>query len=135
MRTELEALYNTLRSTGMPAGNIQLRITSDGAHSEWYWARELPESFKWLYKPNSDYQRTIDMVPFLIKTNKKQTTFKLQTRRIPDQFKIEITGQNGEVLKNITRIKRKKIKIDRLSKDASFLNLYLEGKLVNCIKL
>ncbi|MCI5054896.1 MAG: alpha/beta hydrolase-fold protein [Flavobacteriales bacterium] len=46
---ELQNMESTLISNGLPANRVNLTIHSDGQHSEWYWAREFPYAYYWLF--------------------------------------------------------------------------------------
>ena len=41
-------LIERLKNTGVPESSIKSVIHEDGAHSEWYWAREFPDAYRWL---------------------------------------------------------------------------------------
>ncbi len=43
------AMRDTLLSLGMDPEDLQLVHDADGAHSEWYWAREFPMVYEWLF--------------------------------------------------------------------------------------
>lgn len=132
MRARLEAMYNTLRSAGVPAENIRLRITADGAHNEWYWARELPEALKWLYRQKTNAPLTRFSDPVLIRANRNNTQLKLEGRRIPDNLRLEITGSNGQVLPaNANELKGKRIKRADLPADAAFIKIFSGEQLLN----
>lgn len=45
----MEQMANTLTGQGHPAEHIFHTDHSDGAHSEWYWAREFPTAIEWLF--------------------------------------------------------------------------------------
>ncbi|MEL7220112.1 MAG: alpha/beta hydrolase-fold protein, partial [Bacteroidota bacterium] len=47
---EMEAMYNQLRDAGFTEDNLSLVVHPDGAHSEWYWRREFPDTYQWLFQ-------------------------------------------------------------------------------------
>lgn len=49
MVPKMMAMRDTLLSLGMDADDLQLVHDADGAHSEWYWAREFPDVYEWLF--------------------------------------------------------------------------------------
>ncbi len=56
---DLNVMYNTLRQAGFEESEL-FRITHpDGAHSEWYWAREFPAAYQWLYSNAPTTQITV----------------------------------------------------------------------------
>lgn len=43
------AMRDSLINAGMPADDIIVIHHADGQHSEWYWAREFGDAYKWLF--------------------------------------------------------------------------------------
>lgn len=46
---DMMAVYDTLISAGQEETDMQLVHHADGVHSEWYWAREYPYMYEWLF--------------------------------------------------------------------------------------
>ena len=46
---DMMAMYDTLISEGQEETDMQFVHHADGAHSEWYWAREYPDAYEWLF--------------------------------------------------------------------------------------
>ena len=46
-------MRDTLLAHGFSAGELNLVSHADGQHSEWYWAREYPACFNWLFQGTS----------------------------------------------------------------------------------
>ncbi|MBF9140439.1 alpha/beta hydrolase [Hymenobacter properus] len=40
-----------LRAEGVPAGNISFYAPTDGEHREWFWRREFPAAYRFLFQP------------------------------------------------------------------------------------
>ncbi len=49
MVADLVAMYNTLMNAGFGEEEVLLLTHPDGQHSEWYWAREFPAAYEWLF--------------------------------------------------------------------------------------
>lgn len=47
-----QRMYKTLRRAGFRTKEIRYVTHADGQHSEWYWAREFPAAFEWLFANN-----------------------------------------------------------------------------------
>lgn len=47
MERQVLTLAETLRQSGFDPAQIAVDIDADGAHAEWYWARELPGVLRW----------------------------------------------------------------------------------------
>ncbi|HUR30341.1 MAG TPA: alpha/beta hydrolase-fold protein, partial [Saprospiraceae bacterium] len=43
-------MYDALQQAGVNESDMQLLHHPDGAHSEWYWAREYPDGYEWLFE-------------------------------------------------------------------------------------
>ena len=46
---DMQAMFDTLAFAGLGVNNMQFVHHADGAHSEWYWAREYPDAYEWLF--------------------------------------------------------------------------------------
>ena len=50
MLGNIQRLENLLRQIGFQDHELELIVKQDGAHSEWFWAREFPDAYIWLFK-------------------------------------------------------------------------------------
>ena len=46
----MEEVYDLMQSEGITTENLLLLDEADGAHSEWFWAREFPDAYEWLFE-------------------------------------------------------------------------------------
>lgn len=46
------AWRDALRAGGVPATHLRLRAPADGQHREWFWQREFPAVYRWLFGVN-----------------------------------------------------------------------------------
>lgn len=46
----MAAMRDSLKNSGVKASNISYRAVADGKHAEWFWRREFPAAYQWLYK-------------------------------------------------------------------------------------
>jgi predicted alpha/beta superfamily hydrolase len=56
---QMEAMETTLLNAGFEDSEVIVVTHSDGQHSEWYWKREFPDAYLWLF--NSE----VNAIPFL----------------------------------------------------------------------
>lgn len=49
MVPDMQRVCKLLEQQGVPQEFIYCQFTADGAHSEWYWQREFPKAFQWLF--------------------------------------------------------------------------------------
>ncbi|WP_188814398.1 alpha/beta hydrolase [Hymenobacter cavernae] len=47
----MSAMRDSLRSLGVAEKDISYQVRADGKHSEWFWRREFPAAYQWLYAP------------------------------------------------------------------------------------
>jgi len=47
------AWRDALRTGGVPATHLRLRAPADGQHREWFWQREFPAAYEWLFRVQS----------------------------------------------------------------------------------
>ncbi|HZV70328.1 MAG TPA: alpha/beta hydrolase-fold protein [Saprospiraceae bacterium] len=47
--SDMQAVYDTLAFAGENEANMQFIASPDGTHSEWFWAREYPAAYDWLF--------------------------------------------------------------------------------------
>ena len=45
----MRAVRDSLARAGVPAANLSFNTHTDGQHAEWYWRREFPAAYQWLY--------------------------------------------------------------------------------------
>jgi hypothetical protein len=51
MVPQMQALRDSLLRGGVPAANLSFNTRTDGQHAEWFWKREFPAGYSWLYAP------------------------------------------------------------------------------------
>lgn len=77
---QLESMKTTLIEAGFSDTEVTLRTHPDGQHSEWYWAREFPQAYLWLFNEmntqstNSIHKATIKLSPNPISNTLQLTT-------------------------------------------------------------
>ena len=88
---DLLDLYETLLDAGHAEHNLHYDLHSDGAHSEWFWAREFEHALHWLFgaMPGHDHGGISDeLIQFRLDPKVKELIIDIATR-IP-QPKLEI---------------------------------------------
>ncbi|OGX81786.1 hypothetical protein BEN48_06040 [Hymenobacter glacialis] len=51
MVPNMAAMRDSLLRGGVPAANISFNPRADGQHAEWFWQREFPAAYSWLFAP------------------------------------------------------------------------------------
>ena len=57
---ETYALRDTLFQNNFDTSEVRIVIKNDGTHSEWFWKREFPACYKWLFSTTPTYVELID---------------------------------------------------------------------------
>ncbi len=63
---DMNKMVTTLKSNGSSDLNIVGLSHADGQHSEWYWAREFPKAYKWLFEKKTSGINNINEETFKI---------------------------------------------------------------------
>jgi metallo-beta-lactamase class B len=51
MVPQMTAMRDSLLRGGVPAANLSFNPRADGQHAEWFWKREFPAAYSWLFAP------------------------------------------------------------------------------------
>ncbi|KAA9339383.1 T9SS type A sorting domain-containing protein [Hymenobacter busanensis] len=47
----MRAVRDSLQRGGYAAADLNYQVRADGQHAEWFWKREFPAAYQWLYRP------------------------------------------------------------------------------------
>jgi len=61
MVPDMQAMYNTLRNVGFSADELSFATDADGQHSEWYWRREFPPTYQWLFQTSTVLEGSVQL--------------------------------------------------------------------------
>jgi predicted alpha/beta superfamily hydrolase len=65
MAANINAVESFLLENNFPESELLKQIDADGAHSEWYWRREFPDAYQWLFE---NYSAPVSVQENLAKT-------------------------------------------------------------------
>lgn len=51
--SDMKNVADAMLTAGFSTSDIYFETVSDGQHSEWFWAREFPDAYKWLFRDAS----------------------------------------------------------------------------------
>ena len=88
MLSNIMAMYDTLLSEGVPSDQMQFVHHADGAHSEWYWAREYPDAYEWLFAETISGVHTYRIVKDIVYPNPADKLIRLSTEEYNAPFTI-----------------------------------------------
>jgi len=93
-------MFTVLQNAGYSEDEILKVIPHDGQHSEWFWAREFPAAYLWLF---GDLELTATSEPVLgkvkIHPNPVDSIFKIEHFELLKNPKMEIFSVEGKLLK------------------------------------
>lgn len=97
MVPDMQNVYNTLQTNGFSTAEMNFVTKADGQHSEWFWKREFPDAFQWLFtdtassiKDNSRNERNSD-AQFMLDGEK----ICFESKQVRD---IAIYASNGQLM-------------------------------------
>ncbi len=82
MVSDLLDLYETLLEAGHDDHNLHYDLHSDGAHAEWFWAREFEHALRWLFgdMPGHAHGVSGDFIKFHLDDNTKHLIVNVDRR-------------------------------------------------------
>lgn len=97
---EVNAMYDTLLAAGFSENELFLITHPDGQHSEWYWAREFPDAYEWLFAEATTTSTddpfsnvTIQLIP-----NPTHDHLNIESAQLADQYHYEIYQMDGKLV-------------------------------------
>lgn len=58
MMSDINSVRGLLNSSGVATTNLRVVGEADGAHSEWFWRREYPDAYLWLFAESTSVEAT-----------------------------------------------------------------------------
>ncbi len=129
MVNDLNRMYNTLQTVGFQTGELQLLTHADGQHSEWYWAREFPAAYEWLFA-NTLPTHTGEPQAYQIKLSPNPADSMLRFQ-IPSRFgdvQLEMFDMNGQKVLNRQPLNGQPIYLKQLPTGTYVVKLYHHHK-------
>ena len=136
MVNDLNRMYSTLQNVGFQATEINLLTHADGQHSEWYWAREFPAAYQWLFA-NTLPTNTQEPKEFKIKISPNPTDSILRFKIPTDigSVDFELYDLNGRKLIERQRLNGQPVYLKELSSGTYLVNLYNKQRLLESQKI
>jgi metallo-beta-lactamase class B len=99
MEADMIALYNNLLDAGFQPDELSLQLREEGEHSEWFWAREFVNAYRWLFAeetPTPVRETTIPMVT--LSPNPAKQEIRIRGTQTLNQPNIQIFSIDGKVV-------------------------------------
>ncbi|MCB0570329.1 MAG: hypothetical protein KDC66_11220 [Phaeodactylibacter sp.] len=99
--TDMNAMYNTLRNAGFSADEVLATAHADGQHSEWYWAREFPAAYQWLYREQATGQSepSEDNTAILAYPNPADSQLQVRQELLGKSLRYELQKLDGSAIR------------------------------------
>ena len=135
--TDMNAMYNTLLSAGFSEEEVVAISHPDGQHSEWYWAREFPAAYEWLFRGSVTADKVPDREKMKLKVfpNPSDSNFQLIIPALLVDAEFDILSSDGRNVQNRMPLKSGPIGLEGLEPGIYFLRAFNDGKLVGVLKL
>jgi metallo-beta-lactamase class B len=134
---DLNAMHNTLSNAGFEDEELFLLTHNDGQHSEWYWAREFPDAYEWLFS-NSTATSTAEESPGMrvrISPNPADSVLYLELPTGLIQPMLQIYAFDGRLIQPPTLIQGNQVNVSYLKPGTYILNILSEGRMLNSQKV
>jgi predicted alpha/beta superfamily hydrolase len=95
----MAAMRDSLQRGGVPAANLNFNTHADGQHAEWYWRREFPAAYLWLYAPATPTASlSARRLPFSLYPNPATSALLVQLPAQLSAARLEITDALGRLV-------------------------------------
>ncbi|HMX39210.1 MAG TPA: alpha/beta hydrolase-fold protein [Saprospiraceae bacterium] len=100
---DMQNIYNTLLSKGFTTGEMNFQTRSDGQHAEWFWAREFPDAYKWLFAGVVPTAEPAVVQDLKISPNPATgNTVRLPGLENGQRYRYQIVGMEGKIWRDST---------------------------------
>lgn len=104
---DMQTMYNTLKNNGFSTTEMNFQTRSDGEHAEWFWAREFPDAYKWLFAGavSSTGTPPTSVEDLKIAPNPVAgATVRFQSLESGQKYEYQIVGADGKVWRDTTTL-------------------------------
>lgn len=133
---DINAMYNTLRNAGFGETEV-IRVTHpDGQHSEWYWAREFPAAYRWLFTSTTTstkvpkWHSTISVSP-----NPADSVLWVKNSTALPATQFSVFDANGKAVQTIQTLQQNQIDVAGLPAGMYVLVFYHQNQIVESKKI
>ena len=99
---DMQAVANAMSTAGFGPAEKQFVIESDGKHSEWFWAREFPDAYVWLFQNAVSTDNTANAAAFGVYPNPAGDWIRLSGFESGARVKVQILGADGKLWRDST---------------------------------
>lgn len=94
---DMQAVADAMTTAGFGANEKSFNVKPDGTHSEWFWAREFPDAYEWLF---ADFTSSANepgqaALAFEIFPNPASTYVRFAGTEVGEKIQFQIIGSDG----------------------------------------
>lgn len=134
---DMEVMYNTLRAAGFSDSEVVRMAHADGEHSEWYWRREFPAAYEWLYADVASGSNAIGLA-FLdeveVYPNPGNGTFRMELPQWLPGLEAQVFSAEGKLIKHWA-VESQSMTLSGLSSGAFYIRFSYGGRLIGTKRL
>ncbi len=125
MVDDLNRMSSTLQAVGFQAEELQLVTHADGQHLEWYWAREFPAAYEWLFA-NTLPTYTLEPKEYQIKLspNPTDSILRFQVPATLGEVQFELFDMNGRKVLGLQSLNGQAVDLKQLPAGTYLVQLY-----------
>lgn len=133
---DINAMYNTLRNAGFGEKEVIRSTHPDGQHAEWYWAREFPAAYRWLFANTTTSIKVPKWTSSItVSPNPADTTIWVKSSTALPATSYSIFDANGQVIQKIQTLQQNRIDVAGLTAGAYVLVFYNQNRIVESKKI
>lgn len=100
VKQDMQEVVDAMLNIGFNTAEISFNVPSDGQHSEWFWRREFPGAYKWLFgnlvtdtgEPDAAAAPALDIYP-----NPASDWVRISGPENGEKIQVQILGMDGSV--------------------------------------
>jgi Predicted hydrolase of the alpha/beta superfamily len=94
---DMQAVANAMSAAGFGPSERAFNVVSDGKHSEWFWRREFPSAYQWLFANLSTSVATADVPNLEIFPNPSSTWVRFSGFDADADMQVQVYGADGKL--------------------------------------
>lgn len=124
MVPDIKSMYSTMYAAGFTDAEMDTVIKEDGEHAEWFWAREFPDCFTWLFDGTiiSAEDPEADSI-FTVNPNPAQHKIYLQSKYPMKKIHLSVYDSKGQKQLDLTQQFSKAVDISKLKNGIYYLKV------------
>ena len=130
MVPDLYAMYNTLLNAGFEMEELFIISHADGQHSEWYWRREFPDAYEWLYADAISNSSDLAISTFSVSPNPANDVLRVEGASDLKELRFQVYAVDGRLILPPTYITGDEINTSFLQEGTYIFNIYSEENLL-----